>query len=129
MEKEQIIEKWLTIISDDYMHYDDAGKEIARQYARVCDIKEYEDKGVMMWKTIIDIDAVAKTTVLLFYVKPEYRGSNLFLTMLKDIETISISDGAKEIIIGASISKYKEDKFNKIFSHFGYNQVGFMKKV
>lgn len=129
MKKDQIIEKWLNRISDDYMHYDDQGKEIARRYAQQCEIKEYEDKGVMMWATIIDIDAIKKTTVLLFYVRPKYRGSKIFLKMIKDIGNISVESGSKEILIGANISNYKEEKFNRVFSHFGYKASGFIKRI
>lgn len=129
MDKDQIIEKWLTRISNDYMHFDEKGKENARNYARICTIKEYEDKGVMMWGNIIDIDGLPKNVCMLFYVRPEYRGSNLFLTMIKNLENISIKDGVKEIIIGTSVSGYKEEKFNKIFSLLGYKSVGFTKRL
>lgn len=126
---EKIINKWLNRISDDYMHFDQPGFENAYKYAQRCTIKEYEDKGVMMWSTILDIDNVVKTVVLLFYIRPEYRGSKIFLTMVRDIERIANEDGAKEILIGPSISGYKEEKFNKIFTHFGYTLAGYIKKV
>lgn len=127
--KKEIIDYWLPIISNDYMHFDSAGLENARKFADVCQIQEYDDRGVMMWATIRDIDNVVKTNVVLFYIKPEYRGSTLFLTMIKNLETISIKDGAKEIFIGVSVSGYKEEKFNKIFQRFGYTPSGFKKKV
>lgn len=127
--KKQVINYWLKIISDDYMHFTPTGWDNAYKYAQQCQIKEYEDKGVMVWATILDVDNVLKTNVLLFYVRPQYRGTKIFLTMIQDIETITIESGAKEIIIGASVSGYKEEKFNKIFTHFGYKQAGFIKKV
>lgn len=127
--KKHIINKWLNIISADYMHFDQPGFENAYKYAQHCEIKEYEDKGIMMWFTGLDMDYQIRTQVLLFYIKPEYRGSNLFLTMIKDIETIAVKENAKEVIIGASISGYKEEKFNKIFTKFGYKYSGFSKKV
>lgn len=129
MEKDLIIRKWLERISDDYMHFDTEGKENAYKYAQYCQIKEYDDKGVMMWSTIRDIDNVIKTYVLLFYVRPEYRGGKLFLTMIKNLETIANIESAKEIIIGKSVSGFKEEKFNKIFTKFGYTHAGFIKKV
>ena len=129
MDKQQIIDKWLKIISDDYMHFDDEALENARMYAQVCEIKEYDNKGVMAWAMVRDVDNQIKADVLLFYIKPKYRGSKLFLTMIKNLETIVIKDGAKEIFIGGSISGYKEEKFNKIFTKFGYTQAGFIKKV
>lgn len=129
MEKQIIIDKWLSRISDDYMHFTPTQKDYAKKFSLSCSIKEYDDKGVMMWATVKDIDSVIRTYVLLFYIKPEYRGSNIFLTMIKNIETIAKKENAKEIIIGASISGYKEEKFNKIFTKFGYTNSGFIKKV
>lgn len=127
--KEGIIDKWLPIISDDYMHFNKAQMKHAKSFAMLCKVKEYGEKGVIMWSTIKDIDSIKRTEVLLFYIKPEYRGTNIFLTMIKNIETIAIKEGAKDIIIGASISGYKEGKFNRIFSKFGYAQAGFIKRV
>lgn len=129
MTKEQIIDKWLPIISDDYMHFTPDQFDYAKSFAMQCSVKEYDERGVMMWATVKDIDSVMRTQVILFYVKPEYRGSNLFLTMIKNLETITMKEGSKEIIIGGSISGYKEEKFNKIFTKFGYTQTGFIKKV
>ena len=129
MTKEQIVDKWLPIISDDYMHFNEEAMEYAKKFALQCSIKDYDDRGVMMWLTVKDIDSVMRTQVLLFYIKPEYRGSKLFLTMIKNLETMVMKEGSKAIIIGASISGYKEDKFNKIFTKFGYTQAGYIKKV
>jgi hypothetical protein len=103
--------------------------EYARQFARVCQIKEYGDKGVMMWAVVRDIDNLLKMQPVLFYIRPQYRGSTLFLTMIKNLENISIKEKAKAIIIGPSISGYKDEKFNKIFSRFGYEQCGFIKRL
>ena len=129
MEKEQIIDKWLPIISDDYMHFTPEQFAYAKLFSMQCTVKSYDDRGVMMWATVKDIDSVMRTQVVLFYIRPEYRGSNLFLTMIKNLETIAMKEGSKEIIIGRSIAGYKEEKFNKIFTKFGYTQAGFIKKV
>lgn len=128
-EKEKIIDKWLPILNADYLHFDEDGLENARKYARIASIKEYGDMGIMMWATVRDIDNVLKTNSLLFYVKPEYRGTKLFLTMIKNLEIIAVKEGAKAIIIGSSASGYKEEKFNKIFAQFGYLPNGFIKRV
>ena len=128
-EKNKIIDKWLPVLNDDYLHFDEDGLENARRYARSCSIKEFDDKGVLMWLTFRDIDNVIKTSVLLFYVKPEYRGSKLFLTMIKNLEKIAVEEKSKAIIIGGSVSGYKEEKFNKIFAKFGYQPLGFIRKV
>ena len=129
MTKEQLIDKWLPIISDDYMHFTPDQFAYAKLFSMQCNVKDYDDRGVMMWATVKDVDSVMRTQVVLFYIKPEYRGSNLFLTMIKNLETIAMKEGSKEIIISGSISGYKEEKFNKIFTKFGYTQAGFIKKV
>lgn len=128
-EKERIIDKWLPIISDDYMHFTPEQMQYAKMFSLKCSVEEYDDRGVMMWATIKDIDSVIRTQVLLFYIKPEFRGSNLFLTMIKNLERIVKKEGSTEIIIGASISGYKEEKFNKIFTKFGYTSAGFIKRI
>lgn len=129
MTKEQIINKWLPIISDDYMHFSKEQMDYAKLISLQFSIKEYDNRGVMMWATVKDIDSVKRTQALLFYIKPEYRGSNLFLTMVKNLERIAIEEESEEIIIGRSISGYKEQKFNKFFMWLGYTQAGFIKKV
>lgn len=128
-EKQKIVDKWLPILNDDYLHFDKDGLDNARQYALASNIQEYDDRGVMMWMTIRDIDNVIRTCGLLFYVKPEYRGTSLFLTMIKNLEIIAVKEGAKQVFIGGSVSGYKEEKFNKIFTKFGYLPSGFIKKV
>lgn len=129
MTKEEIIDKWLSVISDDYMHFTPDQFAYAKLFSMQCNIKDYDDRGVMMWATVKDIDSVMRTQVVLFYIRPEYRGGNLFLTMIKNLETIAMKEGSKQIIIGGSIAGYKEEKFNKIFTKFGYTQAGFIKKV
>lgn len=129
MTKEEIIDKWLPVISDDYMHFTPDQFAYAKLFSMQCNVKDYDDRGVMMWATVKDVDSVMRTQVVLFYIRPEYRGGNLFLTMIKNLETIAMKEGSKEIIISGSISGYKEEKFNKIFTKFGYTQAGFIKKV
>lgn len=130
-EKKSLVEKWLPILNADYLHFDEAGLENARQYAYAdcVSMMEFGDKGAMMWATIRDIDNVVRTNSLLFYVKPEYRGTTLFLTMIKNLEKIALKEGAQAVIIGSSVSGYKEDKFNKIFAKFGYLPNGFIKRL
>lgn len=129
MTKEQIIDKWLAIVSDDYMHFTPEQAAYVKSLMLNCSIKEYGDQGVMVWCSCVDTDCVRKTQSILFYIKPEYRGGKLFLTMIKNLETIAIAEGAKKVIIGNSTSGYKEEKFNKIFERYGYTKTGFEKKV
>ena len=58
MTKEEIIDKWLPVISDDYMHFTPDQMEYARLFSLQCSIKDYNDQGVMMWATVKDIDSV-----------------------------------------------------------------------
>ena len=110
MEKEQIIDKWLPIISDDYMHFTPDQFAYAKLFSMQCNIKDYDDRGVMMWATVKDIDSVMRTQVVLFYIKPEYRGTNLFLTMIKNLETIALFKQIRAIVdwIIGNLSQYHE---------------------
>ena len=58
MTKEQIINKWLPIISDDYMHFSKEQMDYAKLISLQFSIKEYDNRGVMMWATVKDIDSV-----------------------------------------------------------------------
>lgn len=123
------IRKWVQIISDDYMHY------TPEQYEYVCDRAKYFDfevmpneSGVIGWITSRDFDCKKKLSVLLLYCKPEYRGRS-FIPMLRRLEEIAKQEGVEEIIIGSSISGYKEDKYNKMLDRLGYTPVSYNKRI
>ena len=122
---------WIDKISDDYGHFTDEQKDILLNI--VCpqlNITEYGDDGVMAWIGVSDVDFIKKASAVVFYVVPEKRGTSLFLRMIKDFERQAKDDGATECIVGPSISGYKEEKFNRIFSRFGYNTIySWTKKV
>jgi hypothetical protein len=111
------------------MHWTDIQKEYV---CKMCEGVEWEiwkdNIGVIGWLTVIDFDCKLKTNVLLLYCKPEYRGLE-FLPMIKRLEEIAKSEGAEKIIIGESMSEYKEKKFNSLFSRLGYNNSGFIKDL
>lgn len=125
------IKFWLDKISGDYAHYSAEEKEFL--LGRICPmlkITEYGDDGVMAWIGVSDVDFIKKASAVVFYVVPEKRGTSLFLRMIKDFERQAKDDGATECIVGPSISGYKEEKFNRIFSKFGYNTIySWTKKV
>lgn len=123
------IRKWVQLISNDYMHYS------PEQYEYVCDRAKYfefevmpGDTGVIGWITSKDFDCKKKLSVLLLYCRPEYRGRS-FIPMLKRLEEIAKQEGAEEIIIGSSISGYKEDKYNKILGALGYAPISHAKRI
>ena len=125
------IKHWVDKISDDYGHFTDEQKDILLNI--VCpqlNITEYGDDGVMAFNMVADVDFVPRASLVVFYIVPEKRGGKLFYKMIKDLEQQALNDGAVEVVIGNSISGYKENKFNSIFSRFGYNtNIVWTKKV
>jgi len=111
------------------MHYTDEQKEYV---CTACASIEWEvwgeDKGVIGWLTIRDFDCIVKTNVLLLYCRPEYRGRE-FIPMVRRLEQIAKSEGAEQIIVGESMSKFKQDAFNSLFSRLGYRNQGFAKDL
>lgn len=129
LDKETLL-KLIKIISDDYMHWPEEEIPFVLNFCSACDFYIYpDDKGCIGWLTIKDIDCKLKTIVLVFYVKPEYRGTKIFFDMLERIEQIAKDENATEIQIGPSISGYKEEKFNEIFARYGYETNGYKKRI
>lgn len=124
------IKYWIDKISDDYGHWTDEQKDILLSFATGLNITEYGNDAVMGWNRVIDVDFLKRAALVVFYIVPEKRGGNLFCKMIKDLEQQALNDGADEVVIGNSISGYKENKFNSIFSRFGYNSnIVWTKKV
>lgn len=124
------IKYWIDKISDDYGHWTDEQKDILSSFATGLKITEYGDNAVMGWNRVIDVDFLNRAALVVFYIVPEKRGGSLFYKMIKDLEQQALNDGAVEVVIGNSISGYKENKFNSIFSRFGYNSnIVWTKKV
>ena len=105
------------------------------QYERICamaNVFDFEimpnEAGVIGWLVVEDFDCKKKMSVLLLYCKPEYRGHS-FIPMLRRLEEIAEQEGVCEIIMGSSISGYKEEKINKILSRFGYCLSGYKKRL
>ena len=124
-----VIRSWVDVISDDYMHWTDSEKEYVVSVAQNLEWEIWkENMGCNGWMTVRDLDCKIKCNVLLLYCKPEYRGAE-FIPMVKRLEQIAKSEGAEQIIIGTSMSGYKEQKFNALFSRFGYINSGFKKDL
>lgn len=123
------IRKWVQIISDDYMHYSPEQLEHACGMASVFDFEVMPNEtGVIGWMCVKDFDCKKKLSVLLLYCRPEYRGKS-FIPMLRRLEQIAKEEGAEEIIIGSSISGYKNEKFNNALSRLGYCSSGYKKRI
>ena len=123
------IRKWVQTISDDYMHYSPEEIDWIVKTGQFIDGEVLpNEEGVIGYVTVKDFDCKKKLNVVLFYCKPEYRGRWLSY-MFRRIEEIAKQEGAVKIMIGDSDSGYKEDKFNKVLSHFGYKSCGHFKEV
>lgn len=125
----EAIRNWVDVISDDYMHWTDEQKDyVCRMCANINWEIWKENIGCIGWLTLLDLDCKIKCNVLLLYCKPEYRGAE-FLSMVKRLEEIAKSEGAEKIIIGESMSGYKQEKFNSLFARLGYHNTGFTKDL
>lgn len=127
---DKTLRKWIEIISNDYMHWTERQKEeIVLPMVRQCDFYiDPQERGCAGWLTFTEIDCKPRTELLVFYVKPEYRGSRLFIDMIHKLEQFAKDEGAIEIVVGGSCSGYKEEQFNRIFKHFGYTQTSEWRK-
>lgn len=123
------IRKWVQQISNDYMHFNDEDIEHIVLLCRFSDAELLpNDAGVIGYLIHKDFDCKKKMSVVLLYCKPEYRGKHLRY-MMRRIEEIAKQEGASRISIGASISGYKQDKFNHMLQYFGYSCNGYGKEV
>ena len=112
------------------MHYSDEDFEDVVQCGKVLDVDLLpEDAGGIAYTIYKDFDCKKRMNVLLFYCRPEYRGRYLRY-MFRRLEEIAKQEGVAEILIGASDTGYKEDKFNKMLNYFGYNRVAsYIKRI
>lgn len=87
-----------------------------------------DDAGVVGYTIVKDFDCKKKMSMVLFYCRPEKRG--LYLRyMFRKIEEIAKQEGVTKVIIGNSVSGYKEEKFNRMLSYFGYKSGGYSKEI
>lgn len=124
-----VIKNWVDIISDDCMHFSESAKEYAVLVASNMDFYMLpNEEGFIAYSILKDLDCKKKLYVLILYCKPEYRGRYL-ATMFNIIENIAKQEGVSEIMIGKSISGYKENKFNRMLEHFGFHSSGYSKEL
>ena len=123
------LKKWTKVINEDYMHLSGDELKYVMGTASRCDYEELpEDSGVIAWVTGKDFDCKKRMYVVLLYCRPERRGRYL-IHMMKRLEAIAAESGVTELIIGQSISGYKEKSFNRMLGHFGYTACGYSKRI
>ena len=123
------IRKWARIISDDYMHYSDEDFEYIVSIWKYIDAEILpDDSGVIGYTIIKDFDCKKRMNVVILYCKPEKRGLYLRYIMRR-IEEIAKQEGCIDIIIGRSVSGYKEEKYAKMLEYFGYTPNGYSKRI
>lgn len=116
------IRKWVDDISDDYMHFTEEQKEHVIERYRYCDFEALpDDAGCIGWIEGEDFDCKKRICVLILYCRPEKRGRQYLRYMLNRLEEIAREAGATEILIGHSVSGYKEDKFNRMLGYYGFS--------
>ena len=126
---EAAIKKWAKIYNDDLHVYKPEHYEHIKKICSVLDYEELpEDAGVFAWVIAEDLDCKKRMNVIILYCKPEYRGRYLRY-MFRRIEEIARQEGCVDITIGRSVSGYKEDKYIKILSYFGYAPSGYNKRM
>ena len=111
------------------MHYSVEDFEYVVQMGSFLDVDVLPDEaGIIGYVIVKDFDCKKKLNVVLLYCKPEYRGKYLRY-MMRRIDEIAKQEGVVKIYIGDSDSGYKEEKFNKMLSWFGYRSGGHVKEV
>ena len=123
------IRNWVKIISDEYMHFDEAGIERAVSLGKLLEVDLLpEGAGGIGYHIYEDFDCKKRMGVVIFYCKPEQRGKYL-VYMLHRIEEIAKQERVHKITIGSSISGYKEEKFGRMLKYFGFKDNGFIKEI
>lgn len=123
------IKKWVQLISDDYMCFNEEQLEYILHFGNKVDaILLPDNAGVIGYTVAKDFDCKKKMYVVLFYCRPECRGRYLSY-MFRKIEEVAKQEGATSIFIGDSISGYKENKFNRMLEYFGYVSSGHKKEI
>ena len=126
---EAVIKKWAKIYNDELCVYKPENYEHVRNLCMLLDYEELpEDSGIMGWLIAEDFDCKKRMNVIILYCKPEKRGLYLCY-MFRRIEEIARQEGCIDIIIGKSVSGYKEEKYTKMLEYFGYAPNGYSKRI
>lgn len=123
------VRKWVDIISDDITDISEEDKAYVTRYGQYLDIDVLpNDAGIIAYSIIKDFDCKKKMSVVILYCRPEYRGRYLSY-MFRRIEEIAKQERAIKVVIGDSVSGYKEKKFNNMLGYFGYGRCGYSKEI
>lgn len=123
------IRKWVNIISDDIGNLSEEDKEYVIKYGQYLDVDILpNDAGIIAYSIIKDFDCKKKMSVVILYCRPEYRGQYL-VYMFRRIEELAKQGNAIKVVIGDSVSGYKEKKFNSMLEYFGYKNCGYYKEI
>lgn len=126
---EGIIRKWAKIYNDDLHVYEPKNYEHVKKFCSLLDYEELpEDSGIIGWLIAEDFDCKKRMNVVILYCRPEKRGRYLRY-MFRRVEDIAKQEGCVDIIIGRSVSGYKEEKYIKALSYFGYAPNGYNKRI
>lgn len=88
-----------------------------------------DEKGVVAFMIIPDFRGNLMCSELFMYIKPEYRGNmGLLQELIQIMEKAAKENSCKYVTIGANIG-YRDDKFIKILSHFGFKPDTVKKEV
>ena len=126
---EAVIRKWARAYNDELHVYK---PENYKHVHDLCSLLDYEElpggDGIIGWLIAEDFDCKKRMNVVILYCKPDKRG--LYLRyMFRRIEEIAKQEGCIDIIIGRSVSGYKEEKYTKMLEYFGYTPNGYSKRI
>lgn len=116
-----VITYWLTEVHKEFGTIN--LEESIKQATAVCHVLEtfsIEDTGIFAYVVGPDMKGRSIIAEVLFYIRPEYRGSiKLFKKYLDEIEKIAIEKKCVSVKIGANMG-YKDPHFIKVLQRFGY---------
>lgn len=126
---EEAVRNWVNIISSDVGNLSEEDKEYVTKYGKYLDVEELPaQSGIIAYSIIKDFDCKKKMSVVILYCKPECRGKYLTY-MFRRIEEIAKQESAVKVVIGDSVSGYKENKFNRMLEYYGYRACGHYKEI
>ena len=124
MVSEQTIRKWAELYNTEIGRADRIEDSVRyfmalRDVATFIDEKEY----YLVYMIAPDMWGDKELYVVSFYIKPEYRNTNIFLKMQRQIESVAKENKIRYTIQGSHI----DDKYFKLLSGIGY-KVATMRK-
>lgn len=131
---ERKILKWAKIAQDELNCFDDLDDTVAyvNKLAEMNMLKVEElsdERGVVAYMIVPDFKGSLLCSELFMYIKPEYRGDiKLLNEVIKVMEEAAKENSCKFVTIGANIG-YRDEKFLKILSRYGYKPDTVKKEI